>query len=53
MAMVFKLVDDAQKSWHRLDGHAQLPKLILGVKFSDGLEISAKPVDRQLETAAA
>ena len=51
--MVFKLVEGAQKSWRRLDGHAQLPKLILGVKFADGLEVIAKPRDHQPETAAA
>ena len=38
LAMVLKLVKAAQKSWRRLDGHNQLPKLILGVKFADGLE---------------
>src|SRR5262249_10031976 len=38
LAMVFKLVETAQRSWRRLDGHVQLPKLILGVKFADGLE---------------
>ena len=42
LAMVFKLVEGAQRSWRRLDGHAQLPKLILGVTFSDGLEVAAK-----------
>jgi len=26
LAMVFKLVEGAQKSWRRLDGHAQLTK---------------------------
>ena len=52
LAMVFKLVEGAQRSWRRLDGHAQLPKLILGVKFSDGLEVAAKLI-RQPETAAA
>src|SRR5215213_9850229 len=31
LAMVFKLVDAAQKSWRRLDGHNQLLKLIQGV----------------------
>jgi hypothetical protein len=51
--MVFKLVEAAQKSWRRLDGHNQLPKLILGVKFTDGLEVVAKPTSRQLATAAA
>ena len=53
LAMVFKLVEGAQKSWRRLDGHTQLPKLILGVKFADGLEVIAKPRDHQPETAAA
>ena len=37
--MVFKLVEAAQKSWRRLDGHNQLPKIVLGVKFTDGLEV--------------
>jgi transposase-like protein len=37
LAMVFKLVDGAQKSWRRLDGHNQLPKVIEGVKFTDGI----------------
>jgi putative transposase len=27
-----------EKSWRRLDGHNQLPKLIQGVKFIDGVE---------------
>ena len=38
LAMVFKLVEGAEKSWRRLDGHNQLPKLIQGVKFTDGIE---------------
>ncbi len=52
LAMVFKLVEGAQRSWRRLDGHAQLPKLILGVKFADGLEVAAKSIP-QPKTAAA
>jgi hypothetical protein len=51
--MVFKLVEAAQRSWRRLDGHNQLPKLILGVKFTDGLEVAAKPASPQPATAAA
>jgi hypothetical protein len=51
--MVFKLVEAAQKSWRRLDGNNQLPKLILGVKFTDGLEVIAKPANRQPTTVAA
>src|SRR5262249_56286208 len=38
LAMVFKLVDAAQKSWRRLDGHNQLPKLIQGVTFTDAIQ---------------
>src|SRR5262249_14667605 len=36
LAMVFKLVEQAQRHWRRLDGHALLPKIILGVKFNSG-----------------
>jgi len=51
LAMVFKLVDAAQKSWRRLDGHNQLPKIVLGAKFKDGLEMIGAP-DRQPKAAA-
>ena len=53
LAMVFKLLEAAHKSWRRLDGHNQLPKLVLGVTFNDGIEVVAKPTDRQPITAAA
>ena len=53
LAMVFKLVETAQKHWRRLDGHTLLPKLILGVKFNDGLEVVPKMAAPQPETAAA
>lgn len=53
LAMVFKLVDGAQKSWRKLDGHNQLPKIIQGVKFTDGLEVVVKPATIQAQTAAA
>ena len=52
-AMVFKLVDGAQKNWRKLDGHSQLPKIIQGVKFTDGLEVVFKPATIQAQTAAA
>jgi len=42
LAMVFKLVEQAQRHWRRLDGHDLLPKIILGVKFRDGIEVAAK-----------
>ena len=53
LAMVFKLVEGAQKHWRRLDGHTLLPKLILGAKFNDGLEVVPKKATPQPETAAA
>jgi putative transposase len=36
--MVFKMIQTAQSSWRRLDGQNQLPKVITGVKFTDGIE---------------
>ena len=38
LAMIFKLAQAAEKSWRRLNGHNQLPKLTQGVKFVDGIE---------------
>jgi transposase-like protein len=35
--MVFKLVQAASKTWRRLNGKNQLPKLIEGIKFIDGV----------------
>jgi len=49
LAMIFKLAEAAEKSWRRLDGQSQLPKVILGVKFADGIEV----VRSQAQTAAA
>lgn len=37
--VVFKLIKDAEKTWRRLDGKNQLPKIITGVKFRDGSEV--------------
>ena len=39
--MVFKLVMAASKTWRRLQGQNQLPKVVDGVKFSDGIEIAS------------
>jgi hypothetical protein len=40
MAMVFKLVMAASKTWRRLTGNNQLPKVINGVKFRDGIQVT-------------
>ena len=39
LAMIFKLAEAAERSWRRLNGHNQLPKMILGVRFADGIEV--------------
>jgi putative transposase len=36
--MVFKLAMEASKTWRRLKGENQLPKVISGVRFKDGVE---------------
>ncbi len=46
--MVFKLVVAAAKTWRRLKGENLLPKVVAGVRFKDGTEIT----DAQAERAA-
>ena len=40
--MVFKLVMAASKSWRRLQGQNQLPKVVSGVTFHDGIEVASE-----------
>ena len=44
--MVFKLVMAAAKTWRRLRGENQLPKVVAGVIFRDGTEVTASPDHR-------
>ena len=46
--MVFQLVMAAAKTWRRLQGENQLPKIIRGVIFRDGVEVT----DTMSQTAA-
>ena len=41
--MVFKLVMAAAKTWRRLKGQNQLPKVVQGVTFRDGVEVTKTP----------
>ena len=41
--MVFKLVMAATRTWRRLKGENQLPKLIQGVTFHNGVEVTNTP----------
>ena len=41
LMMVFKLVESAAKRWHRLRGYHQLPDVLNGVVFQDGVRVVA------------
>jgi hypothetical protein len=41
--MLLKLVMAAAKTWHRLKGENPLPKLIPGVTFHNGVEVTTTP----------
>ena len=41
--MVFKLVMAAARTWRRLKGENQLPKVIQGVTFKNGVEVTNTP----------
>ena len=49
--MVFKLIKAAEKNWLRLRGTNQLPKLITGVKFTDGEEVNKTSNDANQNAA--
>jgi putative transposase len=41
--MVLKLIMAISKTWRRLNGEKQLPKVTEGVRFIDGIEIIETP----------
>ncbi len=41
--MVFKFVMAAAKTWRQRQGHNQLPKVVQGVTFRDGVEVTDTP----------
>ena len=41
--MVFNLVTTAAKTWRRLNGENQLPKVVQGVRFQNGIEVVEMP----------
>ena len=43
--MVFKLIVAASKTWRRLKGTNQLPKVVGGVRFQDGVEVIEAPAN--------
>jgi len=42
LALIFQLGRECEKGWRRLNGHRKLAKLIVGVRFIDGVEEKAK-----------
>jgi transposase-like protein len=52
LAMVFKLVEGTQRNWRRIDGHNQLPKLIHGIRFTDGIEVIGYSAAPRAQAAA-
>jgi transposase-like protein len=43
LTMVFKLVESAAKRWHRLRGYQQIPDVLNGSVFQDGVRVDATP----------
>ena len=41
--IVFKLVMAAARTWRRLKGENQLPKVVQGVTFRNGVEVTDTP----------
>ena len=41
--MVIKLVNAAAKTWRRLKGENQLPKVVQDIKFQNGIEVIVLP----------
>jgi hypothetical protein len=47
LAMIYKLGMSAEKRWRRIRGFAYLAKVIEGVKFRDGIEVSNETEDNR------
>jgi transposase-like protein len=47
LTFIFKLALCAQKRWHRIRGFTHLGKVITGVKFKDGIEVTKEKADRR------
>jgi len=43
LTMVFKLVESAAKRWHRLRGYQQIPDVLNGIVFQDGVRLDVVP----------
>jgi putative transposase len=50
--MVFKLANAAAKTWRRLKGENQLPKVVSGVKFPRNASSQRRPIDLVTQSPA-
>jgi transposase-like protein len=48
LSMVFKLAQQAQKHWRKLNGHGLLPKVLQAVTFTDGIEQTHTATNQQI-----
>ncbi|GAB4347338.1 MAG: hypothetical protein OHK0047_41360 [Leptolyngbyaceae cyanobacterium] len=52
LALVFQLVQSAQKRWLRIRGFKRLTEVIAGVKFQDGMRVDQQPDSHNSKDAA-
>ena len=52
LSMIYKLGMSAEKRWRRLRGFQHLPKVIAGVKFKDGLEVTTESEETESRDVA-
>lgn len=48
LGLVFKLVQEAAKSWRRIRGAERIPELMQGVVFKDGIPVTDDPPEQVL-----
>lgn len=52
-SMAFKLLQDAQVTWNRMRGYAEISNVLNGVAYADGVMIARATSDRHSEAPAA
>jgi len=47
LGLAFKLMEEAEKSWRRINGAERIEQLLKGIAFIDGIAVSDNPPDQQ------
>ena len=47
LGLAFKLIEEAEKSWHRIRGADKIEPLLNGLPFKDGLPVQDNPPVQQ------